>query len=57
MADYGGFGAIVKQAQAYADEERRREADPVACPRCGLLLDVNSNGTKNCRMGHYRQGG
>lgn len=50
MADYGGFGAIVKEAQAIADAERDRPA--IDCPKCGALLKVNREGAKNCPMGH-----
>lgn len=50
MSDYGGFGAIIKEAQAIADVER----PIVACPRCGTRLDVNKNGVKNCPLGHWR---
>lgn len=57
MADYGGFAGILKEAQAISDENRRRESDPVACPKCGSTLQINSRGQKNCPMGHWRSGG
>lgn len=48
MSDYGGLGAIIREAQALPVPE------VVACPRCGSLLQVNSAGVKNCPMGHWR---
>ena len=48
MSDYGGLGAIVREAQSMPVPE------VVACPKCGALLDVNQAGVKNCPMGHFR---
>lgn len=50
MADWGGLGAIVKEAQKLAEEERVE----IACPKCGTPLDVNKVGVRNCPMGHWR---
>lgn len=57
MADYGGFGAIMREAAALAEAEKRRAL--VDCPLCGMALVVR-DGTGNCPMGHWRgpvQGG
>jgi len=37
-------------------ESARAEAakPPVACLRCGAILDVNRRGVRNCPLGHYR---
>ena len=52
MSDYGGFGAIVKEAKVLAENP----PPVVACPKCGYLLQVNSAGMKSCPMGHWREG-
>lgn len=57
MADYGGFGGIIQAAQSIAEENQRLDDAPMACPKCGLVLDINSRGVRNCRMGHFRHGG
>jgi len=52
MADYGGFGSIVREAQAIdLDEKSRPEVD---CPLCGLVLVANTRAELACPMGHYR---
>lgn len=51
MSDYGGFGAIVKEAQKLAEMERVKPE--VACPLCGSPLQF-ARGLANCPMGHYR---
>jgi hypothetical protein len=56
MADFGGLRGILQAAAAIDEENKRREAEPVACPRCGTPLDVR-DGIRNCPMGHYRIGG
>lgn len=50
MSDYGGFGGIVKEAQAIAE----KPTPITACPLCGTVLDKNSRGQVNCPMGHFR---
>ena len=52
MSDYGGFGAIIKEARVLAENP----PPVVACPRCGTVLQTNSAGVKNCPMGHWREG-
>ena len=52
MSDYGGFGAIVREAQQIeADERDRKES---ACPLCGEILERNRAGVPACPLGHYR---
>lgn len=52
MADYGGFGAIVREAKALAEQDRAKpELD---CPLCGEPLQFNARGQANCPLGHYR---
>jgi len=51
MSDFGGYGAIVREAQKIAETEPLE----VACPLCGEVLDVNKAGVKNCPLGHYRK--
>ncbi len=53
MADWGGYGAIAREAAVVA--ENATAGASVACPRCGTLLDVNARGEANCPMGHYRR--
>jgi predicted nucleic acid-binding Zn ribbon protein len=53
MSDFGGFGGIVKEAQAMAENP----PPIVACPRCGTPLQFNKAGIGNCPMGHYRTDG
>lgn len=50
MSDYGGFGAIVREAQTIAENPPKE----VACPRCGELLKFNPAGIGSCPFGHYR---
>ena len=52
MSDYGGFGAIIREARENDANERDRKE--VACPLCGKPLDENKDGVTNCPMGHYR---
>lgn len=52
MADYGGYGAIQREARDIDLREQSREV--VDCPRCGMALVANSRGDKACRMGHYQ---
>lgn len=52
--DWGGFRAIIDEANALAEENRERERNPVDCPKCGALLQVNSRGERDCPMGHWR---
>lgn len=51
-SDYGGYGAILKEAQQIEEEERAKPI--VDCPVCGTPLDKNARGEVNCPMGHYR---
>lgn len=54
MSDYGGFGAIAREARALEREERAKARTPVDCPVCGEPLDVNPRGVRNCPHGHYQ---
>lgn len=47
--------AILKEAREIREQDRQRERDPVDCPVCGEVLQVNSRGIKNCPLGHYRK--
>lgn len=49
--DWGGLGAILKEAKALAENE----PPLIACPKCGTPLQQNADGVKNCPMGHFRQ--
>lgn len=46
------YVAIVKEAQELLAIEP--ELLKQACPKCGEILQVNSEGVRNCPMGHYR---
>lgn len=46
------YQAIIEEAKALLEIEP--ELLKQACPKCGTPLDVNSNGVRNCPMGHYR---
>jgi Zn finger protein HypA/HybF involved in hydrogenase expression len=50
MSDFGGWGAIIKEAQSLVENP----PPELSCPKCGTPLDTNSRGEKNCPMGHYR---
>ena len=51
MSDFGGFGAIVKEAQGLAAAEREKPL--VDCPVCGEPLQKNARGQVNCVYGHF----
>jgi hypothetical protein len=50
--DFGGYGAILRDARAIDDAERSRLL--VDCPLCGEPLDKNARGELNCSYGHYQ---
>ena len=53
MSDWGGFGGIIKEAQAVAENP----PPVVACPRCGELLVENKRlNVKACPRGDWREG-
>ena len=48
-----------EQLEAMLDEnreeyEREQNTPPDACPFDGAILDVRSDGVRNCPMGNYR---
>lgn len=51
MSEWGGLGAIRREAAALDEEAERR--GEIACPRCGTPLQFR-RGEGNCPMGHYR---
>lgn len=44
--------AITEEAKLLRREDKQREL--VSCPICGDILEENSDGLKNCPMGHFR---
>ena len=56
MADYGGFGQIIKEAREL--ERIERDKLPTECPFCGTPLEFSpARGLLNCPMGCYRVAG
>lgn len=51
MRDWGGYGAVLAEAQGLADAERARPL--VDCPRCGTPLSRNGDGELDCPLGHF----
>jgi hypothetical protein len=49
--DWGGYGAIIREARALDEAERTRPL--IDCPLCGTPLQVRADGWRNCEMGHY----
>ena len=44
--------AIVQENRR--EQERERNEPPVACPNCGILLEVGKGGARNCPAGDFR---
>lgn len=40
--------------ESIAAQERRLALDPVDCPVCGSVLQINADGRRNCPMGDFR---
>lgn len=52
MSDFGGYGAILREARAL--DEAQRAKPLIDCPVCGEPLKENARGEVNCPLGHFR---
>lgn len=50
--DYGGYQAIVNEANDLAEDERQRPL--LSCPSCGTPLVTRADGMRACPTGDYR---